>query len=71
MVKGNRKAAATFGCDGSYVQLQRKEKATISECEASWPLTKDDFTKLRMRSSRFFSREMQDMNKLHCTVVME
>jgi hypothetical protein len=33
--KGNRKATAIFGGDKSNVQLWRKHKAVISECEAS------------------------------------
>ena len=33
--KGNRKAAAIFGVDGSTVRLWRKHKAAISGCEAS------------------------------------
>jgi hypothetical protein len=33
--KGNRKATAIFGDDGSNVQLWRKHKAALSGCEAS------------------------------------
>jgi transposase-like protein len=33
--KGNCKAAAIFGVDESNVQLWRKHKAAISECEVS------------------------------------
>jgi transposase-like protein len=33
--KGNHKAAAIFGVDESNIQLWRKHKAAISECEAS------------------------------------
>jgi len=33
--KGNRKAAAIFGVDESYIRLWQKPKAAISGCEAS------------------------------------
>jgi hypothetical protein len=61
----NHKAAAVIGGDESTFPVWQKQKAAISECEASqktftWP-KKGQFLKLMMRSLRFF-QEMQDRN---------